>query len=97
MAEMKVRPERMFEVAPAEFRADGADAASDSDGCDGGEFSDEKKIEGRMCLLWLVVWEHSLHGQESWWQDHMEDHIVSVVRKPRETCFLLFIQTKTSA
>lgn len=43
MAEMKVRPERMFEVAPAEFRANGADAASDSDGCDGGEFSDEKK------------------------------------------------------
>lgn len=52
MAEMKVRPERMFKVAPAELRADGADAASDSDGCDGGEFSDGKKeTEGRMCLL----------------------------------------------
>lgn len=84
----------MFEVAPAELRADGADAASDSDGCDGGEFSDEKKkTEGRMCLLWLVGWGHSLHGREAWWQDHMEaaGHIVSVARKSREACFLLFI------
>lgn len=47
---MKVKPERMFEVAPAEFRADGADAASDSDGCDGGEFSDEKKKLKEECV-----------------------------------------------
>lgn len=40
----------MFEVAPAELRADGANAASDSDGCDGGEFSDEKKKLKEGCV-----------------------------------------------
>lgn len=53
----------------------------------------KKKTEGRMCSLWLVVWGRSLHGREAWWQDHMEaaGHIVSVARKSREACFLLFI------
>lgn len=53
----------------------------------------KKKTEGRMCSLWLVGWRRSLHGREAWWQDHMEaaGHIVSVARKPREACFLLFI------
>lgn len=53
----------------------------------------KKKTEGRMCLLWLAVWGRSLHGREAWWQDHMEaaGHIVSVARKSREACFLLFI------